>query len=78
MIASISSTRQLNALYTKKKREKKKLDGFGSVEQVVGLICITSPLEHFTHIAIHYTQVNTPPDFKEEKKKSERLFGTDI
>lgn len=55
--------------------------GRGSVEPVEGLICITSPPEHFsiTHIIIHYsyTQVNTQPDFDEEKV-SEWDFGADI
>lgn len=43
---------------------KKIVAGIGSVEQVGGLICITSPLEHFskTGITVHYTQVNTQPD----------------
>lgn len=54
--------------------------GIGSVEQVGGLICITSPLEHFskTGITVHYTQVNTQPDLNWWGGDSERLFGPDI
>lgn len=58
----------------------KTMAGVGSAEQAGGLICITSPLEHFsiTGITVHYTQVNTQPDFDGREKKSERLFGADI